>query len=300
MKQAIPVYVVNEHNEAFYAWHRARFEGHLPEPLDLFHVDAHDDMDRVESLRRSLYFPPGSRDGYLEYYKDFAAQELDIASFIIPGVLTGLIRNIYFIYPPWRKYQRRRKEFNVASAFGEGQVLKYGMKKDPQASSDLFNQSLPDLKSYHYTMTAAERVPKKRQVILDIDLDYFACRDSILNHLSYELEITREQFQEQEKFLDDRTLTFARLDFNFVEREGRFWVQIAHKKGKDMAHLPSREEIIAEIDTLVTTLQERKTKPAVVTIARSHLSGYCPKDYADFIERELTQRLQGWLADRNV
>ena len=48
---------------------------------------------------------------------------------------------------------------------------------------------------------------------------------------------------------------------------------------------------------MVTTLQERNTKPAVVTIARSHISGFCPKDYADFVETELTQRLKTWLAD---
>jgi hypothetical protein len=294
-QKPVPTYLINEHNEAFSAWHRARYEGYLQEPLDLFHVDAHDDMGRPESLRQSLYFPPGSQDGYLEYYKTLAAQELNIAGFILPGVLNGLIRNIYFIYPPWRQYKPHRKKFNVASAFGEGRILKYGMKMDPKADSGLFHKTLPDLKHYLYAMLPAERVPKNRKVILDIDLDYFACRDSILNHLDYELEITREQFQEKEKLLADRTLTFARLDFHFEEREGQFFARIAHKKGKEIAHLPSREEIRTEIDTLVTTLQSRQTRPAAITIARSCISGYCPQDYADFIETELTQRLKTWL-----
>lgn len=39
-------------------------------------------------------------------------------------------------------------------------------------------------------MCDVDRMPKNRKVILDIDLDYFACRDSILNQMSYELEIT--------------------------------------------------------------------------------------------------------------
>ena len=49
---------------------------------------------------------------------------------------------------------------------------------------------------------------------------------------------------------------------------------------------------------MVTTLQERKTKPAVVTIARSHISGYCPKDYVDFVEAKLTQRLRALIDHR--
>ena len=180
---------------------------------------------------------------------------------------------------------------NVSSAFGEGRILKYDMKIDQNADPRSFVKALPDLKIYHYTAREVERIPKNRRVILDIDLDYFACRDSILNHLDYELEITPGQFLRKEVFLRDETLKFAGLTFSFVEKNDRYFVQVSHKKGKEQSHLPSREEITAEIDALITTLKARNTRPTVVTLCRSCRSGYCPKEYAEFIESALIQRL---------
>lgn len=72
----------------------------------------------------------------------------------------------------------------------------------------------------------------------------------------------------------------------------------ALKKGCDIlirpesAHLPSREEIRDEVRKLMTTLLSKRIRPAVVTISRSCHSGYCPKEYAEFIESELLSALR--------
>jgi hypothetical protein len=285
---------INEHNEAFYYWHKAKQEKFIKYPLDLFHIDAHSDMGKAETFQDSLY-PSSTHPGdFLKYYKNFGQNELHNGNFIIPAVLLGLVKNVYFIYPKWRNFTPRRKRCNVASVFGEGKKIKYDMMVQMDMEAKML-KGLPDFKNYTFSMGEIDRIPKNRKVILDIDLDYFACRDSILNHLGYELEITEDQFHRQEEFLGDRTLPFAGLEFSFLQRDGRFFTRIAHKKSKEIVYLPSREEISAEIDTLVTTLQARQTRPAVVTIARSNISGYCPQDYTDFIETELTQRLKTWL-----
>ena len=128
-RQSVPIYVFDEHNEAFYFWHKAKHDGYINESLDLFHVDAHNDMGRVEKFKKSIYFPDNSQDGYLKYYENIAKNELNLGNFIMPAVLNGLIKNVYFIYPLWRNYKPRRTKFNICSAFGEGRVLKYGFQR---------------------------------------------------------------------------------------------------------------------------------------------------------------------------
>ncbi len=294
VKKPTPIHVFDEHNDAFYFWQKTRYEGYFKEPLDLFHIDAHEDMGRPESFRDSIYAPPDARGGYLKYYEHFARNELHISTFIIPAVLNGLVKNVYCIFPKWRKFKSVKKRFNVSSAFGEGKILKYGIKVDKETDQKLF-KALPDLKYYNYSVQDISGIPKNRKVLLDIDLDYFACRDSILNHLNFELEITEEQFLRKEAFLQDQTLQFAGLDFGFAAKNDRYFAQIAHRKGKDLSHLPSREEIKSEIHKLVDTLQAKKTRPAVVTISRSCISGFCPKDYYEFIETELLEKLKIFL-----
>jgi hypothetical protein len=288
----VPLYEFDEHNEAFYFWHKAKYENYLDWPLDLLHIDAHSDISRPRLFKKSIYFPEHSQDDYLQYYKDFARNELEISSFILPAVLTGLVKNVYFIYPKWRKLKPIRKKMNISSAFGEGKVLKYevDLKKSPDPKAVF--KALPDLKHFNYHAYEIERIPKDRKVILDIDLDYFACRDSVSNNLSYELEITPEQFLDKEIFLDNKTLPFSGLDFSFQEKDKRYYCKIAHKKIKEASYLPPKEEIKSEIDTLVTTLQAKKIIAVVITICRSCISGYCPDDYSGFIECELKQKLK--------
>jgi hypothetical protein len=287
----VPVYIFDEHQEAFYFWHKAKYEGYINRPLDLFHVDAHEDMSRTIQFTKSIYFPQHSENDYLKYYEEFTKNELNIANFILPGVLNRLVKNIYFIFPRWRNFKPRRKKMNICSAFGEGKVIKYSLKINDNVDKRVF-KAYSDLKHFNFSMHGIDKTPKNRNVILDIDLDYFACIDSILNHMRYELEITEEQFLKKEIFLSDKTISFAGLDFGFVVKDEKYYVQIGHKKVKDVFHLPPQEEIESEIDTLVSTLQTKNIRPIVVTICRSCISGYCPKDYYEFIETELKKKLR--------
>ena len=288
-KKVAPIYVFDEHNEAYYYWHKAKYEGYINEPLDLFHIDAHSDMVKAEYIQTSIYLPSDSQISYLEYYENIAKNEFNIGDFIIPAILNKLVRNVYFIFPKWRKYKAIRKRCNISSLFGEGKLFKHCLPVNKNTNPNIL-KVFPDFKQYNYSFLQVDSVPKNRKVILDIDLDYFACNDS--SH-TFELEITEEQFYKQKIFLQDETLQFARMDFRFITKGERFYARIATKKGKheSKSHLPSRPQIVSEIDRLITTLKVRKIRPLVVTISRSCISGFCPKDYAEFIETELLQRL---------
>jgi len=246
-KKVTPIYVFDEHNEAYYYWHKAKYEGYINEPLDLFHIDAHSDMMKTDCIQSSIYFPEDSQVGYLEYYKNIAKNEFNIGNFIIPAILNGLIKNVYFIFPKWMECKPKRKKYNISSMFGEGKIFKHCLTINKNTNPKLF-QVLPDFKQYNFSFLPIDRLPKARKVILDIDLDYFACSDS----------------------------------------------HNTNKKGEheSKSYLPSKLEIVSEIDRLITTLKIKKIRPLVVTISRSCVSGFCPKDYAEFIEPELLQRMQ--------
>jgi len=288
----IPIFVFNEHHEAFYGWQAAKSQGLIPHRLDLFHIDAHEDMDGPRRFKTPLYFHDrqGGKNIYLDYYKTFTKNELHISNFIVPAALGGIVKNVYFIFPVWKKLKPSRKRMTVCSVFGEGKILKYDVKvKD--GPPDRISKVFPDMTSLTFFRRNLGAIPRKRKVILDIDLDYFACRDSIMNHMVYELEISRGQYEDRDRILNDPTLPFSRLQFGFFEQGDRHGVRISFRKTPEASHLPEKQEIQTEIRSLLETLTAREIRPAVITISRSCHSGYCPKEYSEFIEGELVKGL---------
>jgi len=292
MPDLIPVYVFDEHNEAYYFWHKAKYDGYLSQATDIYHVDAHSDMAQLDQLKSSLYWNPAVDGSYLQHYRKIACKEMNIADFIIPGVLNKLIRNIYFIYPHWRKYKLSRKRKNVATAFGEGRILKHDIKMtDAERSKMLF--AYPDFIEYNYIRTEVAGMPKSRKIILDIDLDYFACTDSITNHMRYELAITREQYEDKAAFLaENPNLQYSGLQISFRKKGQRYFASVGFDKQRDLDYFPSQEEIQREIKALVNTLVQKRITPVAVTICRSCISGYCPPGYFSFIEEQLLKELR--------
>lgn len=287
-KKQIPVYFFDEHNEAFYYWHKARHEGFMDKPLDLVHVDAHDDMAMKDQLKRSLYFDPSSGEDPDSYYRRLAENELEIANFIRPAVLTGVIKNVFVVFPAWRNIKKgKNRKTSVCSVFGDGMNLRHGVVPE-----GITEKAFPDLVQYRFKTLHAGDLPKNRRVILDIDMDYFACRDSIFNTFSFTLDITREQFEQRHVILKDKGYSFSGLEFSFHEEDGNFKAVVSHRKSPEKVHLPDQDEIRTEMKKLFSVLQEKRIRPAMITVSRSCYSGYCPEDYVEFIESELKTSLE--------
>lgn len=288
----IPVFRFDEHNEAFYYWQKARHEGLIADPVDLFHVDAHSDMDRPRRFKNSIYYNGDSSGDADTYYRRFVREDLKINDFIIPAVLVGLVRNVYFLYPHWRKFKTGRTRMKVASVFGEGRHLKYPYKPGEKGTEHLAQMALPDLKTFSYIAYPIEKIPLRKKAIMDIDLDYFACRDTVFNTYQYELEISVEQYRDRRLFMKNPTLQFAGLVFKFKKHKNRHLVAISFKKTADKAHLPDKKDIETEVDQFVAALQGRKCRPQMITICRSGISGYCPPQYGKHIEKCLIEKLK--------
>jgi len=245
-------------------------------------------MSGPRSFRKSLYHRGCTGESRVDYYQDFARTELEINSFIVPAVLDGIVKNVYFIYPPWRLLTPTRKMLNICSAFGEGTVLKYNVSGMRGAPPWLRHEVMPDLTRFSYHAMEIERIPARRKVLLDIDLDYFACRDSAPWVVGYEVELT------QEEYINRKIGTgclFGTLETRFKEKNGRYYAEIGHRKGRELVHMPSPGEIEREIEKVAAALEQKNTVPIVITICRSCNSGYCPADYCSFIEDRLSRRL---------
>jgi hypothetical protein len=248
-------------------------------------------MGAVEILEKSLY-PPASNEDEDAYVENLARKHLKIHNFIRPAVLAGFIRNIYLILPKWRNPRSpKMTRTSVASAFGEGKVLKHGLLPNAVTA-----KAFPDLVRYFYKRVQPEELPLKRRVILDLDLDYFACRDSIQNLMRFELEITEEQYAHRERFLAHRQLPYAELEVDFEEREAGYVAILSPRKTPEREHLPSEKEIQNEMNALFEALLARRIRPQAVTICRSCHSGYCPAEYVELIEELALAALSKFLS----
>lgn len=289
LRNKIILYRFDEHNLAFHYWKKAFIEENIQSPLDLFHVDAHADMGRPSTFRESLYVP--LEHDPLKYHKRFASKELNIQNFIYPAVLGGLVRNVYFFFPRWRNFKPMRSRIQIGSAFGEGKIIKYPPRLARGAHQATITRAIPDLTRFSFVSGLIERMPHRRKVILDIDLDYFACQDSIQNKWEYKLEITPSQYRDRGFFLRDETIGFSGLRFAFKKLKRRHVAIVSMRKVPEKAHMPSHQEIRESVDLLVSTLRRRSILPVVITLCRSRISGYCPKKYGKFIENLLLKKL---------
>jgi hypothetical protein len=285
----VPIFIFDEHFDAFYFWHVARHEKFLTKPLDLYHIDAHDDMGKVSDLKNSVYFNSKEPTGYLEHYRHLTDHCLGIADFIRPAVLSGIVKDVYLAYPEWRKkYRRKHKRTSICSAFGEGKVIKHGLVASPKV-----DKVFPDFTTFRYTKCNVSTLPKNRTVILDIDLDYFACCDTPSNSYSYELEISEQQFEHQDDFLADLTLRFSGFNFSFYMKEkNRYFAGIKREGISERSYLPSRQEVSSQITLLMQELMNKNIKPVAITVSRSCHSGFCPAEYVGFIEELLLKNIK--------
>ncbi len=84
----IPTYIMDNHNHAFYFWHRLHNQWVLPSKMAVIHIDQHAD----------LWVPKDMPDLTMIQDKNYIAQytneELQVWNFIIPAQYTGLIDTV--------------------------------------------------------------------------------------------------------------------------------------------------------------------------------------------------------------
>ena len=147
----IPTTVVDPHNEALYYWVKAQRE-HGTKPALLVHVDDHPDLYCANTHITDVIGPGRNlTDAPLDQVWALS-QQFNIAAFIEPAVVEGIILPTVFWYQPYTKTMRRYHH-DPCSPKAIDFVLFYERKVPPYSFSET-----PD-----------------GPFIWDIDLDAFSC-----------------------------------------------------------------------------------------------------------------------------
>lgn len=276
----IPVYIMEEHYEAYYYWNYFVEKGLIPASGNyLLHVDHHDDLS------------PGSYDwdfkcmpNTLEEAKRFTYEKLGIADFIYPAVYKGIFSTLHtFLSVRPKEYEDR----DMVLKGREGELVpanyvpfihaKY--KKDPNSPYKFFKMRQGSLKP----LTIEE------PLVLDMDLDYFYWDDALTTTPPKRVEISREEYDSFQEDPYHPFRIFPKRLFT-VEQEGekhylRYHERILRER------IPEREKVEKRIYDFTSWLSENHIVPKVINICRSRFSGYLPREAFPFVEEEFLARL---------
>lgn len=141
------LYIVDNHQYAFFAWCEAILEGNIDKEAILLHFDEHDDATAVVQIVKT---------NDLAAVYDFVCSLWE-GDFIFPAVYNGLMNKVYWISPTCGKDREQAKDWipyhpNASSDLGP--LRKIGM------DNQLIDQVI-------------EGKFASRRLIVDIDLDYF-------------------------------------------------------------------------------------------------------------------------------
>lgn len=274
----IPLFVIEEHHEAFIAWNYAIYRGFIsPQDNTLLHVDEHSDMNTPRFNQSILTTTDLTR---------FTYSELNIASFIIPACYLGIFNKIYWIRQTHTQSRYSSRKMYVRSYNQNGKFLISGKAA---SCKDVVDE---DKKLFDYYLRSIYQMPTSSKVVLDIDLDFFSCtgNPNLLDEIY--VEITESEF---ESFISNK---YNRLNYcnigriESIKKDGKFYYVINnYNEVYPESCKVSVQEIGKRIDEFIAILRQKKINPAIICICRSRHSGYTPDEQWAFIESTLTSKL---------
>ena len=240
----------------------------------LLHADEHADMGCAH-FRRPLR--PLFRN-LPELWK-FTYEEISIYEFIVAAIYQGILNRVCWLQP--RPGPTRDQEICVSSHESLGKALRLSSGGAPPGSDGF-------VAAYQIQNVRNEFAPAE-SLILDIDLDYFSC-DQAENKVE-RLEVTEQEYC---SFRNDN-YHFLRINQgNRVQarhENGRFFLYL--KSYKDKAPCPlkvSTAAILGRLELLKRYLTRNSIKPALITVARSCISGYSRlRIRAQYLKRTCTR-----------
>ncbi len=285
---AVPLFIVEEHHEAFFIWNYGYFKGFInPCGNTLLHVDSHDDMvialldssiDVLEEDLSSIYA--------------YGYRELGIASFIIPAIYRGIINNYTFLCR-YDAYSEKKTNRYVASYQGEGKFFKTDEVNTflrLQLESDENQWGKYQFYSYQ-EIGLTSQFATSQSLILDIDLDYFSC-DNALSSVEKKIEITEAAYNEfkNNRYHPFRILPVAGI---MVSRTGdRYYLHYREWQEPPNLKKVSREVIDKRVNRFIDFLKTNNIRPGLIDICRSRYSGYTPVNQWEYIENKLMDGLK--------
>lgn len=271
------IYIIEEHNEAFYVWWKARQNGLIGDGNCLLHFDDHADF-RYPALNNSVYRLWEEDDRFLE---GFVRADLHIDSFVVPAIYAGLVGQYCWM--------RQGVERTLVQPMAVRTFNNEGKYFLPAVEGALGSRPFTHIKTGPAGFAGLDL--GSAPVLLDIDLDYFSCCENPYISNEIVIEITEQEYEE---FISN---PYHYLHFITAHAEVQTWngsyFYVLNRIGE---LYPSRREvseaeIVLRIRKLVNDLASRDIQPAVITICRSRHSGFTPRHQWEFIEAHLVSAL---------
>jgi len=279
-----PVFLMDEHNDAFYSWNLFCECGYIPKENNyLLHIDHHDDKESGAYDADLTHMPRTAAEAL-----SFTDRCLGIADFIVPAIFQGLFSTLHTL-----------KNVVPQSITDEQQCIKListnrliCLKYIPFIHAEAKKNGDKNYKFFLYRtggMKSAGELNNADSLVLDIDLDYFCWDDSLKSVPEKRIEITRQAYEE---YCSDRNHPFRLFPRKLVfakEDNGRYF--LVYRENYRREPSVSNERIIKRIDCLLEWLDKTKVFPKAIDICRSSYSGYLPSDKAEFVEKNFLKRL---------
>ncbi len=277
----IPLYIIEEHHEAFYIWNMATQAGHLP-PFGntLLHVDHHPDFEcglmgaDLDVLFRGL-----------EEIREFTYNNLGIAEFIIPAIYQGIFNDVVILkdFSPILP----KPENKTVRPLGSG-----GLAVEPVTALSRLALKRPEAKHrlFTYRQGGLGDFSTPQALALDIDLDYFCWDDSLSTVAHKRLEITEAAYREFTENPYHPFRVFPISVVSAIEESGRYYVCYTCLPKPEP--LPTWERVLKRVELFLGWLDRVKISPCMISVCRSRYSGYTPGYVWRDLEEILLARLK--------
>lgn len=291
----VPLFIIEEHHEAWFIWNYGYFNGFIrPFGNTLLHVDAHEDMG-ISRFNASV----DELEDDLQKIYTYGCQELGIASFIIPAIYRGIINNYTFLgrYDAYcgKKQNRFAASWQSRGKYFETGEVKPFLRKYLESGENKWGQ-------YQFyscqEIGLAGRFTTSQPLILDIDLDYFSC-DNSLSSAKSKIEITKEAYLDftNNRYHPLRIMPAAA--FSVGKEDEQYYLYYTERQEEQDLKKVSTDTIDKRIDRFIDFLRNNNLKPGLIDICRSRFSGYTPADQWKYIEDKLLEGLSR-LYDLNI
>ncbi|MDD5092533.1 MAG: UPF0489 family protein [Candidatus Wallbacteria bacterium] len=275
----IPLFILEEHHEAFFLWHYALRKGLMPKQgSNLLHFDEHADMNYPRFFDSIFNFPVD-----LCRIHDFAMTEMNIGNFIIPAAFQGIFNTIcWFNHAP--ACSREPERIFLSTMNNEGRVFTRDAVRNNQKA---VRHACFDY--YKMNVEASIPVPEGPNV-LDIDLDYFSCEK--FPRTVNRVNVTKKEY---ESFAND-PYHFLRLcphhKIRALKENSKYFLEFDRFNEDIVSELKMPESTISNrIKDLVAYLKQFVSAPKIIHICRSTHSGYSPHDQVQLIEEQLLDEI---------
>lgn len=276
----IPLYIIEEHHEAFYIWNRAAAAGFLP-PFGntLLHVDHHPDFEcgAYNADWNALF-------SSLDEMRAFTYESLGVADFICPAIYQGIFNEVVFL----RDYRGgfSKPEEKLLTLDDTGCL---NIENVSALTRNALTRTDCDYRLFAYSQGGLGAFYTPQPLALDIDLDYFCWDDSLSCVPDKKLEITGQAYLDVVNNPYHPFRLFPKALLRAVEEDGRFY--LSYVGLPEPRPLPDKDLIRKRVDLFARWLGREKIAPCMISICRSHYSGYTPLPVWAEVENHLLRRL---------